>query len=68
MDLQGTTGAEGERVVGSGPRDSLERAYGAEVEFGKGGEIQIELKTGVRLRFSTSVALDYVVELAQRLG
>lgn len=38
------------------------------VEFGSGGEIEIELKTSVRLRFSTGVDLDYVVELAQRLG
>ena len=37
-------------------------------ECGKGGEIEIELKTSVRLRFSTSVDLDYVVELVQRLG
>ena len=33
-----------------------------------GGEIEIELKTGVRLRLSTSVDLDYVAALAQRLG
>jgi hypothetical protein len=33
-----------------------------------GGEIEIELKTGVRLRLSTSVDLDYVTALAQRLG
>ena len=32
------------------------------------GEIEIELKTGVRLRLSTSVDLDYVTALAQRLG
>lgn len=38
------------------------------IEFGGGDEIEIELKTGVRLRFSTSVDLDYVVALAQRLG
>ena len=30
--------------------------------------IEIELKTGVRLRVTTDVALDYVVALAQRLG
>ena len=33
-----------------------------------GGEIEIELKTGVRLRLSTAVDLDYVAALAQRLG
>jgi len=33
-----------------------------------GGEIEIELKTGVRLRLSTAVDLDYVTALAQRLG
>jgi hypothetical protein len=32
------------------------------------GEIEIELKTGVLLRMSTAVDLDYVVALAQRLG
>jgi transposase-like protein len=32
------------------------------------GEIEIELKTGVRLRLSTAVDLDYVTALAQRLG
>ena len=32
------------------------------------GAIEIELKTGVRLRLSTAVDLDYVVALAQRLG
>jgi transposase-like protein len=31
-------------------------------------EIEIELKTGVRLRVTTDAALDYVVALAQRLG
>jgi transposase-like protein len=31
-------------------------------------EIEIELKTGVRLRLSTAVDLDYVTALAQRLG
>jgi len=31
-------------------------------------ELEIELKTGVRLRLSTAVDLDYVVALAQRLG
>lgn len=30
--------------------------------------IEIELKTGVRLRVTTDAALDYVVALAQRLG
>lgn len=30
--------------------------------------IEIELKTGVRLRVTTDVDLDYVVVLAQRLG
>jgi transposase-like protein len=33
-----------------------------------GGELEIELKTGVRLRLSTAVDLDYVAALAQRLG
>lgn len=33
-----------------------------------GGEIEIELRTGVRLRLSTAVDLDYVAALAQRLG
>ena len=33
-----------------------------------GGEIEIELKTGVRLRLSTTVDPDYVAALAQRLG
>lgn len=33
-----------------------------------GGEIEIELTTGVRLRLSTAVDLDYVAALAQRLG
>jgi hypothetical protein len=33
-----------------------------------GGEIEIELKTGVRLRLSTAVDLDYVAALARRLG
>jgi hypothetical protein len=33
-----------------------------------GGEIEIELKTGVRLRLSPTVDLDYVAALAQRLG
>ena len=33
-----------------------------------GGEIEIELKTGVRLRLSTAVDLDYMAALAQRLG
>ncbi len=32
------------------------------------GEIEIELKTGVRLRLSTAVDPDYVAALAQRLG
>jgi hypothetical protein len=32
------------------------------------GEVEIELKTGVRLRLSAAVDLDYVVALAQRLG
>lgn len=31
-------------------------------------ELEIELKTGVRLRLSAAVDLDYVVALAQRLG
>ena len=31
-------------------------------------EIEIELKTGVRLRLSTAVDVDYVAALAQRLG
>lgn len=43
-------------------------ARGAEFGVGGGDEIEIELKTGMRLRFSTSVDLDYVVALAQRLG
>lgn len=38
------------------------------IEFGGGSEIEIELKTSVWLRFSTGADLDYVVELAQRLG
>jgi hypothetical protein len=33
-----------------------------------GGAIEIELKTGVRLRLSTTADLDYVAALAQRLG
>jgi len=33
-----------------------------------GAEIEIELKTGVRLRLSPAVDLDYVATLAQRLG
>lgn len=33
-----------------------------------GGEIEIELTTGVRLRLTTAVDLDYVAALAQRLG
>jgi len=33
-----------------------------------GGELEIELKTGVRLRLSTAVDPDYVAALAQRLG
>ena len=33
-----------------------------------GGEIEIELKTGVQIRLSTAVDLDYVAALAQRLG
>src|SRR3954465_14180642 len=32
------------------------------------GAIEIELKTGVRLRLSAAADLDYVVALAQRLG
>jgi transposase-like protein len=31
-------------------------------------EFEVELKTGVRLRFSTGADLDYVAALAQRLG
>ena len=31
-------------------------------------EIEVELASGVRLRFSTSIDLDYVAALAQRLG
>ena len=31
-------------------------------------EIEVELRTGVRLRFSSSVEPDYVAALAQRLG
>ena len=37
-------------------------------DMARGVEIEIELKTGVRLRLSTSVDLDYVTALAQRLG
>jgi len=33
-----------------------------------GGEIEIELTTGVRLRLSTAVDPDYVAALVQRLG
>lgn len=31
-------------------------------------DIEVELKTGVRLRFSSGVALDYIAALVQRLG
>jgi len=31
-------------------------------------EIEVELASGVRLRFATSIDLDYVAALAQRLG
>lgn len=40
----------------------------ARAATGVNGEIEIELKTGVRLRLSTAVDLDYVAALAQRLG
>lgn len=33
-----------------------------------GSEIEVELKSGVRLRLSTSVDIEYVSALAQRLG
>ena len=31
-------------------------------------EIEVELASGVRLRFATSIDLDYVAALAERLG
>jgi len=31
-------------------------------------EIQVELPSGIRLRFSSSVAVDFVAALVQRLG
>jgi hypothetical protein len=49
------------RVVGS-------TAPAARGGTAAGGEIEIELKTGVRLRLSTAVDPDYVAALAQRLG
>lgn len=35
---------------------------------GESPEIEVELTTGIRLRFSSEVAVDYIVALAQRLG
>ena len=49
------------RVVAS----TAPTARGAEVA---GIEIEIELRTGVRLRLSTGVDVDYVAALAQHLG
>ena len=44
------------------------RGGGAAVEVGAVGAIEIELKTGLRLRLSTGVDVDYVAELVSRLG
>jgi hypothetical protein len=37
-------------------------------EIGVDGAIEIELKSGVRLRLAAGANLDYVAALAQRLG
>jgi transposase-like protein len=47
------------RVIASTAPQARE-AYSADVE--------VELKSGVRLRFSSGVALDYIAALVQRLG
>ncbi len=52
------------RVVAS----TAPTARGAAAVGGEIRAIEIELKTGVRLRLSTAADLDYVAALAQRLG
>jgi hypothetical protein len=52
-----------ERVAGASARDSLDRAVGNDADC----VLEVELKTGVRLRVSTHTDLDYVVALVQRL-